>query len=168
MNKILLTALTALTIIATLSSCHRTDDTNACPGTVVSTWKVDGVAFESYIYLYTHTSTVSNFTMVACTSGSNNETVQLAFVPYPPAPGMYDLKWNGQGMWNHTGSGQYLTDEDGNYLTDSTTYTGSFDIASVNTTDKTITGQFHFTAHENNGTRTVHVTDGVFTNMKYE
>lgn len=158
-----------IALLISVSACHRNEPGTAnCPGTAVPTWKVDGVAMASYVYVYTHVGSVNNFTLTACTSGSNDETVQLAFIPYPPVVGSYPLTWNGMGVWNHTGSGQYITDEDGTYFTDSTTYTGSFDIASVNASNKTISGGFHFSAHEYNGTRTVNVTDGMFTNMKYE
>lgn len=169
MNKIISISIAALTLLVTVSSCHRDSTSANCPGTPFATWKVDGVTQESYVYVYTHAGTVSNFTLTACVNDANDKIVQMAFIPYPPVVGSYPLKWSGQGVWNGFGSGQYITDDDGDYLTDSTTYTGSFDIASVNTTDKRIAGSFHFAAHEvNPGTRTVNVTDGMFTNMKYE
>lgn len=168
MNKKILQLSLAIAIFIAVSSCRHNEPGSAnCPGNAVATWKVDGRTFESYVYLYTKVGSVNNFTLTACTTGSNNETVQLAFIPYPPVVGSHPLTWNGYGVWNNEGSGQYLTDEDGNYVTD-TTHTGSFDIASVNTTNKTISGSFHFSAHEVNGTRSVNITDGIFTNMKYE
>jgi hypothetical protein len=169
MKKFTSIAVAALTLIIFVSSCHRDDDTTArCPGTAVASWKVGGAPYESYVYVYTHVGTVSNFTLTACVSDANDKIVQMVFIPYPPVVGSHPLKWDGMGVWNSFGSGQYITDDDGNYVTDSTTYTGSFDITSINTANKTITGGFHFSAQERGGSRTVDVTDGVFTNMKYE
>lgn len=167
MKKITLITITAFTLF--ISSCHR-ESTNVCPGTPMATWKVDGESQKCITYVYTHAGTASNFSLSNC-GGDETKLLQFIFIPYPPVVGSTPLAWDGNlSNWNGlSGGGQYILDDTNRrYYTDSTTHTGSFDIASVNTTDKTITGTFHFNALQVGGAGTVHVTDGVFTSMKYE
>jgi hypothetical protein len=110
MKKIIAAVASAL-LLTVASSCHRDTTNNACPGAVSASWKADGATFEMH-----NTFTVGggsgspmNMVLVACTNDGIDRTVSFNFIPYPPAIGVYPIRYtSAHGIpWNGTISGTY-------------------------------------------------------------
>ena len=171
MNKII--SIAALALLFTVSSCHRDSTGSAnCPGAVSASWKADGTTYEMHNSFTAGSgggSSFMNVVLVACSSDGVDRSVAFNFIPYPPVAGVYPVKYtSAHGIpWNGTVSGIYLTGNtvstEMSYYTDSTAHTGTFSITGVNAGAKTFSGTFEFTAVNDSGSSTVHITDGTYT-----
>ncbi|MFN8288185.1 MAG: DUF6252 family protein [Chitinophagales bacterium] len=160
---------TAFICILFLASCHRdNNNSGSCPGTVSSTWKVDGNEYKSSSYVTFNLGSIFNVTFTACVSDGVDKSITIGYIPSPPVVGTYPLKFEmlHSHPWNNMAGADYLIENGENFFTDSTG-TGTLIINSVNTTDSTFSGGFNFPATNDAGTQTVQITDGTFTNVKY-
>ncbi len=164
--------LTSLALIIFSPSCNRHNNNPAgCSGTITATWNEGGATYSQYNSVTAGVvGSYMQLVFAACSSDGIDRTVAFNFIPYPPVAGTYPIRYkSGHGwLWNGTMSGTYAV---GNttvhtYLTDSTTHTGNFVISSVNTTDKTFSGAFDFTAIDDAGTATAAISNGSYT-VKY-
>jgi hypothetical protein len=152
-------------------SCHKDPNNNnsACDGTVIASWKVDSVAYQSQTVITITQDTLSfTITAAACVSDAVDKTVSFEIF-HDLAPGTYPLRWKmlHAQVPNGYNGGDYLIENGTNYFTDSTTNTGTLEITSVDTVAKKYSGTFNFKATDDTGTQTVYITEGKFINVPY-
>ena len=169
--KLFYTAIICCFILIT-SSCHRETPTTTgnCPGAVVASWKVDGTSFQSSTPFTTWDSGFDfTLTIAACVSnGTADRTISFE-VLHDLQVGTYPLRWkmlHAQVPNGYSGA-DYIINNGDSYFTDSISNTGVLNVTNVNTSAKTYSGNFQFTAVDDAGTGVVHITDGTFTNISY-
>ncbi|MCW3127326.1 MAG: hypothetical protein JWO03_2984 [Bacteroidetes bacterium] len=158
--------------LAIISSCHRgeTITSGNCPGPVIASWKVDGTSYQSSTSVTTYDSGFDfTLTLAACVSGSTADRTVTFEVLHDLQVTSYPLRWKmlHANPPNGYSGADYLITNGGSYFTDSVSNTGVLNVTAVNTSAKTYSGNFQFTAVNDAGTGVVHITDGTFTNIPY-
>ncbi len=156
----------AIALLATigLSSCDREDEFE-CPGELQASWRANGTYEESYVGFYFHTATLLNLTFSACVDSDNDKVLSIAYIPYPPTEGTFDLV-SGPGL-DPTAQGLYDADVEGNFWTDAV-HTGTVTLTDVDTVAQRISGTFQFTAvNVDNASETIQITEGQIYNIQY-
>jgi hypothetical protein len=92
--------------------------------------------------------------------------LSIAYLPYPPTVGTFDLL-GGLGL-NPTAQGLYDTDIEGNFWTE-TTNTGTITITDVDTVMHLLSATFQFTAiNVDDPSATIQITEGQIFNIQYQ
>lgn len=145
----------AFTAIVFTAACNN-DLGSPCDGDAIATWKADGVAEEARVYTQAHTDSTLYLNFAAC--GSTGNVVGFDNIPYPPAAGTYTLNTNVKGIYLLGVVERYQTNQQN---------TGSLTITTVDTINKTLSGNFAFTAKQDSGGGQKVLTEGVITNARY-
>jgi hypothetical protein len=159
-------------VLAVISSCHRgaTVTGGNCPGAIIATRKVDGTSYQSSTSSTSYNAGSSfSLTLAACVpNGTADRTISFEVLQNLQV-GTYPLRWKmlHANRPNGYSGADYLITNGGSYFTDSVSNTGVLNITAVNTTAKTFSGNFEFTAADDAGTGIVHITDGTLTNIPY-
>ena len=145
----------AFTAIVFTAGCNN-DLGSPCDGNAIASWKANGLAEEARVYTQTNTDTTLYLNFAAC--GSTGNVVAFDNIPSPPVAGTYMLNSNIQGIYLFGVVERYETSEQS---------TGSLTITTVDTINKTLSGNFAFTAKQDSGSAQKQITEGIITNARY-